>query len=68
MHPLKKAQIAYLKADTAIIKVFSKYIDFADIFLSKLAIELFKYTRIYNHVIEFMNDQQFSYGPSIALP
>ena len=39
----KKAQIAHIKADKAFTKVFSKYTGFADVFKSKLAIELIKY-------------------------
>lgn len=35
IHPLKKTQIAYLKADEASTKVFSKYIDFVDVFFFK---------------------------------
>ncbi len=35
LYCLKKAQIAYLKADETCIKVFNKYADFADIFLPK---------------------------------
>ena len=48
VHPLKKTQIAYLRADKAPTKVFSKYIDLAEIFLPKLAIKLFKYIKINN--------------------
>ena len=62
LHPLKKAQITHLKADEALIEVFSKYIDFADIFLSRLAIELLEYTRINNHAIELIDDWQLFYG------
>ena len=56
MHPLKKAQIAYLKADKASIKVPNKYADFVDVFLPKLAIELLEYTRINNHAIKLVDD------------
>ena len=37
---LKRAQIIHLKVDKTFIKASNKYIDFIDIFLSKLAIEL----------------------------
>ena len=40
VHVLKKAQIAHLKADEAPTKVLSKYADFVDVFLPKLAAEL----------------------------
>ena len=56
MHPSKKAQIAHLIANEAITKVYSKYADFIDIFLSKLAVELFKYTKINNRIIELLDD------------
>lgn len=59
---MKKTQIGYLKADKAPIKVPRKYADFADVFLSKLAIELPKYTEINNHAIELVDDQQLFYS------
>ena len=46
VHLLKKAQIAYLKANEAFTKVFSKYIDFADVFLPKLAAKFLEHRRI----------------------
>ncbi len=52
----KKAQIALLKMDKVSTKVSIKYADFADVFLPKLAVELFKRININNYVIEFMND------------
>ena len=62
MHPSKKAQIAYLKVDKVFIKAFSKYADFANIFLLKLAVKLSKYIKINNHAIELINDQQSPYN------
>ncbi len=56
MHLLKKAQIAYLKADEAYTKVLSKYANFADVFSPKLAVELPKYTRINNYAIKLVDD------------
>ena len=56
MYYSKKAQIAYLKADEALIKVPSKYADFANIFLPKLVTVFFKYTEINNHAINLVND------------
>ena len=61
MHPSKRAQIAYLKADETLTKVPSKYADFADVFCSKLAVELLKYMRINDHTIELVDDQQPPY-------
>ncbi len=63
IHFSNKAQIAHLKADEASIKVASKYANFADIFSTKLAIELLKYTRINNYTIKLVDDWQTSYGP-----
>ncbi len=54
MHPLKRAQIAYLKANKAFIEIPSKYTDFVDIFLSKLATKLPKYMEINDHFIKFV--------------
>ena len=56
MHPSKKAQIAHLKVDKAFIKVFSKYIDFTDVFLPQLAVEVLEYTTINGHAIELVVD------------
>ena len=56
MHLLKKAQIAQLKEDKALTKVCSKYTDFIDIFLSRLAIELLKYIEINDYIIKFVNN------------
>ena len=62
IYPLKRAQIAHLKANEAFTKVLSKYTDFIDIFLPKLAIKLFEHTEINNHTIEFVDDWQPLYG------
>ncbi len=67
MYPLRKAQIAHLKADEAPSKLPSKYDDFTDVFFPKLAVKLLEHTRINNHVIEFMNDCQPSYGLIFSL-
>ena len=56
MHPLKRAQIAHLKANEVFTKVSNKYANFADIFSSKLAVELHKHTRINDYIIELMDD------------
>lgn len=48
----KKAQIAYLKANEASIKVSSKYVNFAEVFSLKLAAKLFKYISINNYTTE----------------
>ncbi len=56
MYPSKKAQIAHLKIDEAFIEVFSKYADFADIFLLKLVIELLKHININDPTIELIDN------------
>ncbi len=40
VHLSQRAQIAYLKANEAPTKVLNKYVDFLDVFSTKLAIEL----------------------------
>ena len=56
IHLSKKAQIAHLKADKASIKIFSKYANYAEIFLLKLAIKFSKHIKINNHTIELLNN------------
>ncbi len=58
MHPWKRAQIAYLKADEAPSEVSSKYADFADVFSSKLATKLSEYMRVNDHAIGLIDDWQ----------
>ena len=58
----KKAQIAYLKADEASIKVFSEYADFINVFSLKLAVKVSKYTKINNHAIKLVDNWQPPYG------
>ncbi len=67
VHPLKKAQIAHLKADEVPTEVPSEYADFADVFSPKLAVELPEHTGINNHVIELVDDWQPPYGPIYSL-
>ncbi len=56
VHPSKKAQIAHLKADEALIEVPSKCADFADVFSPKLAIKLPEHTGINDHAIKLVDD------------
>ncbi len=67
MHPSKRAQIAHLKANEAPTKVPSEYVDFADVFSPKLAVELLEHTGINNHAIELVDDRQLPYGPIYSL-
>ena len=56
VHPLKRAQIAHLKADEIPTKVPSKYTDFADVFSPKLAAKLLEHTEINDHAIKLVDD------------
>ena len=51
-----------MKANKVSIKVFSKYIDFVDIFLPNLVAKLSKYIIINNYAIKLIDDWQFSYS------
>ncbi len=62
MHPLRRAQIAHLKADEAPTEVASEYADFVDVFSPKLAVELSEHTGINDHAIELVDDWQPPYG------
>ena len=55
MHPLKRAQIAHLKADEVTTGVSREYTDFADVFLSKLVIELLQ-LKINNNTIKLVDE------------
>ncbi len=63
VHPSRGAQIAHLKVDEAPTEIPSEYTDFADIFSSKLAIELPEHTEINDHAIELVDDREPPYGP-----
>ena len=56
MHPSKKVQIAHWKANRALTKVLSKYVNFANVLSLKLAAELFKYTEISDYTIKSIYD------------
>ena len=56
MYPLRRAQIAHLKADKALSKVSSKYADFADVFSPKLVTELLEHTGINDYTIKLVDD------------
>ncbi len=62
MHPLRRAQITYLKIDKAPTKVPSKYASFANVFSPKLTVELFKQTGINNYTIKLVDDWQSPYS------
>lgn len=50
-----KAQIASLKIDQISIVIWSKYTDFIEIFSLVLIVELLKYTKINDYVIELID-------------
>ena len=56
MHPLNSVQIAHLKVNKALTKVFNKHADFADNFSPKFVIELFEYTKINNYIMKLVDD------------
>ena len=62
MHPVINTQIVYLKANKVLFIVFCKYTDFVDVFLPKLAVELFEYIKINNYIIELMYNWQPPYS------
>lgn len=64
---MQKTQIVYPKRDKVLIKVSTKYINFTNIFSSKLAIKLLKYIGINDHTIELINNKQSFYGPNYSL-
>ena len=67
MYLSRKVQIAHSKADEALTKVLSKYVNFADVFSPKLAVELPKYMEINDYVIKLMDDWQLLYHPIYSL-
>ncbi len=67
MHPSRRAHIAHLKANEASTEVPSEYADFADVFSSKLAVELPEHTGINDHAIKLVDDRQLPYGPIYSL-
>ena len=66
MHLSKNAQIAYLKADQAFIKVLNEYANFANIFSPKLAAKLAEHG-ISDHIIKQVDDWQPLYGSIYSL-
>ena len=67
VHLFYRPQIYGLIAKNAPPKVFTKYLDFADIFSLDLAFELSKHTKINNHAIKLIDGQQLSYRPTYSL-
>ncbi len=57
-----QAQVGLLLADKASIKVFSKYLNYANIFIFDLIIKLLKNTGINKYVIKLIDGKQPLYG------
>lgn len=58
IHPFQKVQIALLQADKAPTKILFKYLDYADIFLANLAMELLEHNGMNNHAIKLVENKQ----------
>ncbi len=67
VYPLRRAQIAHLKADEALIGVLSEYTDLADIFSPKLATKLPEHIEINDYAIKLVDNEQILYGPIYSL-
>lgn len=58
-----KTQITLLNIKKLLISVFTKYLDFVDIFLKKLTTKLFKQLIINKHTINLKKYKQLLYKP-----
>lgn len=57
-----KARIALLKANKALIIIFPKYTDFANVFFPNLVAKLLEYNEIYDYTIKLIKDKQLTYN------
>ena len=67
VHPFRKPQISGLIAEKVPIKVFAKYLDFADVFSPDLATELSEHTEINTHAIDLEKGKQPPYSSIYSL-
>lgn len=67
IHPFQAAQVASLKANKTITKLLSEYSDYANVFLTKLAIELPEHNNINDHAIKLKKSKQHFFGPIYSL-
>ena len=67
VHPSRRPQVSGLIAEEAPMKVPIEYWDFADVFSQDLVSELPKHTKINDHAIGLVDDQQPPYGPIYSL-
>ena len=63
----RRSQIFGLIAEEAPTKVPIEYLDFVDVFSPDLAFKLPKHTKINDHAIELVEDQQLPYRPIYSL-
>lgn len=63
IHPSRTAQVVSLKANKASTEILFEYSDYADVFLTKLAIELPKHNNINDYTIKLKKGKQPLYGP-----
>ena len=67
VHPSRRSQVSDLIAKEASTKIFTKYLDFADVFSPDLASKLLKHTKINDYTIKLVDGQQPPYGPIYSL-
>lgn len=63
VHSSCKIQFRLLLADKALIKILSKYLDYTNIFLFDLLMELLKNTNINKYIIKLVKDKKPSCRP-----
>lgn len=54
--------MTFLQEGKTFNKIFSKYLNYTNVFLVNLTIELLKYNNIKDHVIEMVKGKQLLYG------
>ncbi len=67
IHLFQAAQIAALQWDKTFTKISAEYSDYADVFLSNLAIELLENTGMNKYAIKLIERKQLPYRPIYAL-
>lgn len=67
IYALKVAQKVILQVDKAVIAILSEYLEYADVFLANLAIELLEYNDINDYAIELVKGKWPLYRPIYSL-
>ncbi len=67
VHSSHLTQLGLLLANKSSIKVLPKYLDYADVFLFDLAIELFKNIGMNKYTIKLVESKQLLYGSIYSL-